>query len=220
MTIDLDDEFVKAPGPVVVRRLPHELADEWPERPPQPERVRRRHGRLGLRQAVLDRPPALPAPAPEVNKALQPLPPFEWQPPAGGNGLKRTNLYDAHRAAGRQDRALRRLRDARAVHFGDGRAPGRAQRGRAVRREPHGPVRVPRRERPPVPAHHRDQRRLADRRRRFAVQLPAGARRQRDRRHLGLPARARALLDGGQRVEQRQGLGVDQGRLRQRGADQ
>ncbi|NIO69217.1 MAG: hypothetical protein GTN71_09330, partial [Anaerolineae bacterium] len=35
--VDGDDVFAKAPGPVVVRRLPHELADEWESRPPAAE---------------------------------------------------------------------------------------------------------------------------------------------------------------------------------------
>ena len=34
VTMDPVDRFIKAPGPVVVRRLPHELAKGWIERPP------------------------------------------------------------------------------------------------------------------------------------------------------------------------------------------
>ena len=33
----LDDLYAKAPGPVVVRRLSHELAEEWDEKPPADE---------------------------------------------------------------------------------------------------------------------------------------------------------------------------------------
>jgi glycine hydroxymethyltransferase len=32
--MDLDDPYAKAPGPVVIRRLPHQLADDWASRPP------------------------------------------------------------------------------------------------------------------------------------------------------------------------------------------
>ncbi len=99
VTVDLDDEFVRTPGPVVIRRLPHELADEWPERPPQPERFE--DGTVGW---AYEKPYWIghrrcPRPAPEVNKALQPLPKFEGTAPVA-NGLKRTTLYDSHRKLG------------------------------------------------------------------------------------------------------------------------
>ncbi len=90
VTVDLDDEFVRTPGPVVIRRLPHELADEWPERPPQPERFE--DGTVGW---AYEKPywighrrcprPTLGVPAAEINKALQPLPKFEWTPATAGS---------------------------------------------------------------------------------------------------------------------------------------
>jgi glycine hydroxymethyltransferase len=104
VTVDLDDDYVKAPGPVVIRRLPHELADEWPQRPPQPEEFEA--GTVGW---AYEKPYWIghrlcPRPAPEINEALCPLPKFEWSPAAvgtpSGNGLKRTSLYDAHRKLG------------------------------------------------------------------------------------------------------------------------
>ena len=102
VTVDLDDEYVKAPGPVVIRRLPHELADEWPERPPQPGEFE-----VGTVGWAYEKPYWIghrrcPRPAPEINKDLQPLPKFEWLGNGAlpGNGLKRTSLYDAHRRLG------------------------------------------------------------------------------------------------------------------------
>ena len=35
--VDDDDPFVVVPGPVVIRRLPHELADAWPVKAPPVE---------------------------------------------------------------------------------------------------------------------------------------------------------------------------------------
>ncbi len=54
--MDADDPYVKAPGPVVIRRLPHELADAWESSAPRSTELRRRDGGLGVPQAVLDRP--------------------------------------------------------------------------------------------------------------------------------------------------------------------
>ena len=95
VSMDPDDKFVKAPGPVVVRRLPHEVGEAWPERPPTPEQFT--DDNVGW---ALDKPywvgrcTHCDAPA-----GLAPLPPFAWTPPTGA-GLKRTYLYAAHRAAG------------------------------------------------------------------------------------------------------------------------
>ena len=96
--MDADDEFVKAPGPVVVRRLPHELADAWPERPPSPEAFNTEIG------WAFDKPYCVGRRARAVVPGnLRALPEFKWDPAQGGQpqpGLKRTPLYDAHRAAG------------------------------------------------------------------------------------------------------------------------
>ncbi len=52
--LDPDDVYVKAPGPVVVRRLPHEQAGEWQERPPASDQFDAKAVGLGAAQAVLD----------------------------------------------------------------------------------------------------------------------------------------------------------------------
>jgi glycine hydroxymethyltransferase len=89
--MDDDDVFAKTPGPVVVRRLPHELADEWPERPPDAEAFDGEtvgwafHKPYWIGQrARADAPGGLAS-----------LPAFEWQEPAD-LPLKRTTLYDNH----------------------------------------------------------------------------------------------------------------------------
>jgi glycine hydroxymethyltransferase len=113
--VDPNDVYAKAPGPVVVRRLPHELAQEWSERPPMPETFEDEtvgwafHKPYWIGQTARADAPG----------GLQPLPPFTWLPetgagfapgqsdrsPAtergtGGSPLRRTRLYDAHRQAG------------------------------------------------------------------------------------------------------------------------
>jgi glycine hydroxymethyltransferase len=95
VTMDLDDTYAKAPGPVVVRRLPHRLTDEWAERPPDvaafdDETVGWAFHKpywIGQR-ARADAPGDLDA-----------LPPFEWQAPPEGS-LKQTTLHAIHRKAG------------------------------------------------------------------------------------------------------------------------
>lgn len=99
--MDPDDPFVKAPGPVVVRRLPHELATSWDMRPPEAELFKDSSvgwaphkpywiGRQGCPLTVCEGPA---------------FPPFEWpsaeekaRPQA--EATKRTRLYDNHREAG------------------------------------------------------------------------------------------------------------------------
>jgi len=93
--MDPDDEFVKAPGPVVVRRLPHELADAWPERPPSPEAFEAEKIGWALDKAYwIGHCTHCDAPA-----GLEPLPAFTWSEPTGAKP-KRTHLYEAHRQAG------------------------------------------------------------------------------------------------------------------------
>ena len=88
------DVFAKAPGPVVVRRLPHELADEWASRPPEPETFEAEdvgwafHKPYWIGQrARADAPGGLEA-----------MPAFAWQEP-DDQPLQRTTLYDFHRRA-------------------------------------------------------------------------------------------------------------------------
>lgn len=96
--VDQEDEFIRTPGPVVIRRLAHELADAWPERPPQEAEFE--GGTVGF---AFHKPYWIghghcPCPTPEENPDLCPLPPFHWDAPT--NGLKRTALYDDHKKLG------------------------------------------------------------------------------------------------------------------------
>lgn len=89
--VDDDDIFAKAPGPVVVRRLPHELADEWEERPPAPESFDdERLGWAFHKPYWIGQRARAAAPG-----GLEPLPAFAWEEPADAP-LRRTALYDIH----------------------------------------------------------------------------------------------------------------------------
>ncbi len=96
--VDDDDLFAKAPGPVVVRRLPHAVAEEWAERPPAAEAFDDEtvgwayHKPYWIGQRARAAAPG----------GLQPLPPFEWAEPAGAAELqlKQTVLNDVHRRLG------------------------------------------------------------------------------------------------------------------------
>jgi len=98
--MDPDDVFAKAPGPVVVRRLPHELADEWAARPPAAERfeeeaeVEQGEGWAFHKPYWIGQRARADAPG-----GLEPLPEFEWQEPTD-RPLRRTTLFDAHNQAG------------------------------------------------------------------------------------------------------------------------
>jgi glycine hydroxymethyltransferase len=100
--IDPGDVYAKVPGPVVVRRLPHELAKNWSERPLATEVFEgESHG-----DAVQTPGWAFHKPywIGQIARAhapggLQTLPPFNWQPP-DERPLRRTRLYGAHRQAG------------------------------------------------------------------------------------------------------------------------
>ncbi|UCC65010.1 MAG: glycine cleavage system aminomethyltransferase GcvT, partial [Anaerolineae bacterium] len=93
--MDDDDVFAKAPGPIVVRRLPHELADEWEAKPPAEEAFD--DGVIGWafhkpywigQRARADAP-----------GNLELLPAFVWEEPAT-LPLKQTTLYDIHHRQG------------------------------------------------------------------------------------------------------------------------
>jgi glycine hydroxymethyltransferase len=93
--MDPDDVFAKAPGPVVVRRLSHQLADEWQARPPEEadfdeEKV----GWAFHKPYWIGQRARASAPG-----GLESLPPFQWEE-AGEEELKQTPLYDLHQAAG------------------------------------------------------------------------------------------------------------------------
>jgi glycine hydroxymethyltransferase len=97
--VDDADEFIRVPGPVVIRRLAHQLANEWPDRPPQEAEFAT--GQIGF---AYHKPYWLghkhcPCPSTEENPDLCPRPPFHWDGPEP-NGLKRTALYDDHKKLG------------------------------------------------------------------------------------------------------------------------
>ncbi len=94
--MDDDDIYAKAPGPVVVRRLAHDLAREWDSTPPSSSEAFdsgtegwacHKPYWIGQRERAAAR------------GGLESLPPFEWHDP-GDQPLRRTALYEAHRRAG------------------------------------------------------------------------------------------------------------------------
>jgi glycine hydroxymethyltransferase len=93
--MDDDDVFVKAPGPVVIRRLSHQLASEWEERPPDAESFDDEqvgwafHKPYWIGQRARSAAPG----------GLESLPPFTWKEPEDAP-LRHTTLYDVHRRAG------------------------------------------------------------------------------------------------------------------------
>jgi glycine hydroxymethyltransferase len=93
--MDPRDRFVKAPGPVVVRRLPHEYGDEWTERPA--DNVLFKEDTVGWafhKPYWIGQRSRASAPG-----GLSPLPEFAWEAPADA-APKRTRLYEWHREAG------------------------------------------------------------------------------------------------------------------------
>ena len=93
--MDQADVFAKAPGPVVVRRLPHELASEWQQRPPAVAAFDDEtigwafHKPYWIGQRARAQAPG----------KLAAMPEFEWKEPED-TPLKRTHLNEVHRAAG------------------------------------------------------------------------------------------------------------------------
>ncbi len=95
VTMDPEDPFLKAPGPVVVRRLPHELADTFPMRPPAVEDFDKETVGWAFHKSYwIGHRPRAAAPGGLTN-----LPEFTWQPPAE-QPLKRTRLNEIHRKLG------------------------------------------------------------------------------------------------------------------------
>ncbi len=93
--MDPDDLYAKAPGPVVVRRLPHTQTESWTERPPAPEDFEKEEVGWAFHKPYwIGRRARADAPG-----GLEPLPPFRWQEPEE-RPLQRTVLYDAHRNLG------------------------------------------------------------------------------------------------------------------------
>ncbi len=93
--MDDDDIFAKAPGPVVVRRLPHQLAEEWEAWPPALKSFDDEttgwafHKPYWIGQRARASAPG----------ELESLPAFTWEEPAG-QPLQRTTLVDLHAAMG------------------------------------------------------------------------------------------------------------------------
>ncbi len=93
--MDDNDIFAKVPGPVVVRRLSHKLADEWESRPPtakifDDETV----GWAFHKPYWIGQRARADAPG-----ELESLPVFMWEEPAD-LPVRRTALYEIHRQAG------------------------------------------------------------------------------------------------------------------------
>jgi glycine hydroxymethyltransferase len=93
--MDPNDVFAKVPGPVVVRRLPHELADQWESRPPAEEAFDDEtvgwafHKPYWIGQRARADAPG----------GLESMPAFTWEEPTD-LPLQQTTLYDIHRQAG------------------------------------------------------------------------------------------------------------------------
>ncbi len=95
--MDDDDMFAKAPGPVVIRRLSHQLAEGWQERPPAKEAFETEAAGWAFQKPYwIGRRARANAPG-----GFRPLPAFEWQEPAD-QPVKQTTLRDLHDKAGAQ----------------------------------------------------------------------------------------------------------------------
>ena len=95
VVMDPDDLYAKAPGPVVIRRLRHEAAEEWAEKPPAAGMFDEETVGWAFHKPywVGQRARA------EAPGGLEAMPSFEWQAPEAGP-LQRTSLYDLHVALG------------------------------------------------------------------------------------------------------------------------
>ncbi|OQA46939.1 MAG: Serine hydroxymethyltransferase [Chloroflexi bacterium ADurb.Bin325] len=91
--LDKDDVYVTAPGPVVIRRLPHTEVEEWDARPPALEQFADGKAGWAYHKPYWIGHAGSPRPAADE---LGSLSAFEWQPPVDPP-LKRTTLYDAHK---------------------------------------------------------------------------------------------------------------------------
>ncbi len=100
VSFDGTDVYAKAPGPVIVRRLPHEQAEQWAERPPAEDSFAQ--GQVGWafhKPYWIGRQSPAAAGGAAEREGLQPLPAFAWNPPDGAP-LKRTGLFDTHHSLG------------------------------------------------------------------------------------------------------------------------
>ena len=97
--MDDDDPYAKAPGPVVIRRLPHVLAEEWESRPPELASFGKEDTEDGGAGWAFHKPYWIGQRArADAPGGLEPMPPFAWEEPAEPP-IKQTVLYDIHRQA-------------------------------------------------------------------------------------------------------------------------
>jgi glycine hydroxymethyltransferase len=90
--MDPDDIFAKAPGPVAIRRLPHELADECETRPPADDSFEDETTGWAFQKPYwIGQRARADAPG-----GFESMPAFAWEEPEDAP-LKRTTLYDVHR---------------------------------------------------------------------------------------------------------------------------
>ncbi len=100
VAMDSADVFAKAPGPVVVRRLRHDLAEAWAMRPPAAESFAERLDGWAFHKPYwIGRAAMAPDAEPAADPTLTAQPAFAWAEPLAGKP-KRTMLYDTHRQAG------------------------------------------------------------------------------------------------------------------------
>jgi glycine hydroxymethyltransferase len=98
--MDLDDVFAKAPGPVVVRRLPHKLAEEWEVKAPEPAVFEAEPTAEASVGWALHKPYWIGQRArAESPTGLTAMPAFAWEEPEE-RPLRRTSLYSVHQRAG------------------------------------------------------------------------------------------------------------------------
>jgi glycine hydroxymethyltransferase len=90
--IDDDDVYAKAPGPVIVRRLSHKLADDWQARPPDPAHFEDQ-GWAFHKPYWIGKQARADAPGDE-----EPLPSFTWEE-SPSPSLRQTTLHDIHTRA-------------------------------------------------------------------------------------------------------------------------
>jgi glycine hydroxymethyltransferase len=93
--MDPDDIFAKAPGPVTIRRLPHELADECETRPPTDDCFEEEKTGWAFQKPYwIGQRARADAPG-----GFEAMPAFTWEEPEDPP-LKRTTLYDVHTRMG------------------------------------------------------------------------------------------------------------------------
>ncbi|MGD9404817.1 MAG: serine hydroxymethyltransferase, partial [Anaerolineae bacterium] len=94
--MDDDDWYAKAPGPVIVRRLLHQLADDWECRPPALESFGKEDGQSGETGWAFHKPYWIGQRArAKAPGGLEPVPAFAWEEPAE-TLLRQTVLHDTH----------------------------------------------------------------------------------------------------------------------------